>query len=76
MLPLLHGFDTLYSQLHAQTMTMDDELKTFSPYGILPAPWDTFCIVVSNSAKNGKLDYNDIYRAILSDEIHRKSMIA
>ena len=55
-------------------MTMDDGLKCNFLLCILPNLWDTFCIVVSNSAQNGKLVYNDKYGVLLSKEICKKSM--
>ncbi|KAH7283219.1 hypothetical protein KP509_35G066300 [Ceratopteris richardii] len=41
----------------------------------LPSSWDTFCIAISNSAPGGKLVYDDICGALLSEEICRKSMV-
>mgnify|MGYP000187974207 CR=1 FL=1 len=61
----LNEFDALWSQLQAQKMTMDDELKCVFLLCTLPTSWDTFCTVVSNSAPNGKLVYNDICGALV-----------
>ena len=60
----LNDFDTVWSQLHAQKMTMDDELKCVFLLCTLPSSWDTFCTVVSISALNGKLIYNDMWSTI------------
>ena len=74
--PHLNDFDALWSQLQAQKMTMDNELKCVFLLCTLPSSWNTFCTVVSASAPNGKLVYNDICGALLSEEIRRKSMTA
>jgi hypothetical protein len=57
-------------------MTMDDELKAVFLLCTLPASWDTFCTVVSNSATKGKLFYIDICGALLGEEICKKSMVS
>ena len=72
----LNDFDAIWSQLQAQKMTMDDELKSVFLLCTLPSSWNTFCTVVSASAPNGKLVYNDICGALLGEEIRRKSMVA
>ena len=56
----LNQFDALWSQLQAQKMNMDDELKAVFLLRALPSSWDTFCTAISASAPNGKLVYNDI----------------
>ena len=72
----LNDFDALWSQLQAQKMTMENELKCVFLLCTLPSSWDIFCTAISASAPNGKLVYNDIRGALLSEEIHRKSMTA
>ena len=57
-------------------MTMDGELKCVFLLCTLLTSWDTFCSLVSNSALNGTLFYNDICGALLSEEIRWKSMTA
>ena len=71
----LNEFDALWSQLQAQKMTMDDEMKFVFLLCTLPASWDTFYTTISNSAPKGKLVYTDICGALLSEEIRRKSMV-
>ena len=71
----LNEFDALWSQLQAQKMTMDDELKYVFLLCTLPASWDTFSTAISNSAPNGKLVYTDICGALLSEEFRRYSMV-
>ena len=72
----LNQFDALWSQLQAQKMTMDDELKAVFLLCTLPSSWDTFCTAISASVPNGKLVYNDISGALLGEEIRRKSMVS
>ena len=72
----LNAFDALWSQVQAQKLIIDVELKIDILLCTLHASRDTFCIVDSNHALNGKLVYNDICGALLSEEICRKSMIA
>ena len=72
----LNDFDALWSQLLAQKMILDDELKCVFLLCTLPTSWDTFCTAISASAPNGKLVYNDICGALLGEEIRRKSVIA
>ena len=72
----LNQFDALWSQLQAQKMTMDDELKAVFLLCTLPSSWDTFCTAISASAPNRNLVYNDISGALLWEEIRRKSMVS
>ena len=51
----LNQFDALWSQLQAQKMTMDDELKVVFLLCTLPSSRDTFCNAISASVPNGKL---------------------
>ena len=71
----LNEFDALWSQFQAQKMTMDDELKYVLLLCKLLISWDTLCIAISNSAPKGKLEYIDIFGALLSEEIRRKYMV-
>jgi hypothetical protein len=57
-------------------MTMNDELKVVLLLCMLPTSWDTFCTTISNSAPKGKYVYTDIFGALLSEEIRRKSMVS
>ena len=50
----LNDFDALWSQLQAQKMTMDDELKYIFLLCTLSSSWDTFCTTISGSAPNEK----------------------
>ena len=70
----LNEFDSLFAQIRAQGLTIDDEMKAIHLLCLLPDSWDTFCIAISNSAPNGKLVYNEVAAALLSEEIRRKTM--
>ena len=41
----------------------------------LPLSWDKFCTTISKSAQQGKLDHNDMHRALLIEGTRRKSMV-
>ena len=72
-----NGFDALWlTQLLAQNMVSDDELKCVFLLCTLPSSWDTFCTAISAYAPNSKLVYNDICGALFGEEICRKSVIA
>ena len=51
----LNKFDAIWSQLQAQKMTMDNELKSVFLLCTLRSSWNTFCTAVSARAQNGKL---------------------
>ena len=70
----LNEFDSLFAQIRAQKMQIDDEMKAIHLLCSLPPSWDTFCTAISNSAPDGKLVYNDVSGALLGEEIRRKSM--
>ncbi|KAH7437435.1 hypothetical protein KP509_05G071900 [Ceratopteris richardii] len=71
----LNEFDAIFSQLQARKMEMDNEMKAVLLLYTLPSSWDTFCTTISNSAPSGKIVYDDICGALLSEEFHRKSMV-
>ena len=70
----INDFESMFAQMCAQRMNLDDELKAIFLLCSLPASWDTFCIAVSNSAPNGNLVYNNITRALLSEESRCKTI--
>ena len=70
----LNEFDSLFAQICAQKMQIDDEMKAIHLLCSLPPSWDTFCMTINNCAADGKLVYNDVSGAILGEEIRRKSM--
>ncbi|MCO5597333.1 hypothetical protein L7F22_051409 [Adiantum nelumboides] len=71
----LNEFNSLFSQLTSQGFSeFDDELKSIFLLCSLPSSWDIFCTSISNSAPNGKLVFNDVTNALLTEEIRRKSL--
>ena len=71
----LNEFNSLFSQLTSQGFSeFDDELKSIFLLCSLPSSWDIFCTAISNSAPNGKLVFNDVTNALLTEEIRRKSL--
>ena len=62
----LNDFDSLFAQIRAQNMNIDDELKAIHLLCSLPSSWDMFCMAINNSTPNGRLVYNDISGALLT----------
>ena len=55
----LNEFDSLFAQIRAQQMNIDDEMKAIHLLCSLPLSWDTFCTAINNSTPNGCLVYNE-----------------
>ncbi|MCO5601160.1 hypothetical protein L7F22_055279 [Adiantum nelumboides] len=71
----LNEFNSLFSQLTSGSFSeFDDELESIFVLCSLPSSWDKFCTVISNSAPNGKLVFNDVTNALLLEEIQCKSL--
>ena len=70
----INDFELTFSQMCAQRMNLDDELKAIFLLFSLPASWDMFCRAFNNFAPNGNLVYNNITGALLSEESRRKTM--
>ena len=70
----INDFDSLFAQIRAQRINIDDEMKAIFLLCSLPPSWDIFCTAVSNSAPNGTLVYNDVTSSLLSEEMRRKTM--
>ena len=70
----INDFESTFAQMRAQRMNLDDEMKAIFLVCSLPASWDTFCTVVTNSAPNGNLVYGNITGALLSEESRCKTM--
>ncbi|MCO5569739.1 hypothetical protein L7F22_023454 [Adiantum nelumboides] len=66
----LNEFNSLFSQLTSQGFSeFDDELESIFLLCSLPSSWDIFCTAISNSAPNGKLVFNDVTNALLTEDI-------
>ena len=70
----VNEFDSLFAQICAQQLNIDDEMKAIHLLCSLPPLWDTFCTAVCNSPPNGTLVYNDISGALLAKETRCKTM--
>ena len=70
----INEFDSLFAQICAHQLNIDDEMKAIHLLCSLPPSWGTFCTVVSNSTPNGTLFYNDISGALLVEETRRETM--
>ncbi|MCO5605366.1 hypothetical protein L7F22_059549 [Adiantum nelumboides] len=65
----LNEFNALYLQLTSKGLNFDDEMKPIFLLCSLPASWDTFNTVISNSTDGGKLAFGDVTSALLTKEI-------
>ena len=70
----INDFDSLFFQIRAQRINIDDEMKAIFLLCSLPPSWDIFCTSVSNSAPNGTLVYNDVTSSLLLEEMRQKTM--
>ncbi|MCO5600607.1 hypothetical protein L7F22_054722 [Adiantum nelumboides] len=70
----INDFDSLFAQIHAQQINIDDEMKAIFLLRSLPPSWDIFCTTVNNSAPNGTLVYIDVSSSLLSEEMRQKTM--
>ncbi|KAL6218131.1 hypothetical protein ACLB2K_011348 [Fragaria x ananassa] len=69
----LKNFQSTFNQLTTMGMTIDDELQALLLLGSLPDSSETFVIIVSNSALDGKLTMDNVKNNILNEETRRKS---
>ena len=67
----LNEFNIIFSQLQAQKLNFDAEMKSIFLLCSLPSSWDTFHTTVSNSASGGVLNFDDVGGSLLADEIER-----
>ncbi|MCO5563990.1 hypothetical protein L7F22_017645 [Adiantum nelumboides] len=70
----INDFDSLFAQIRAQRINIDDEMKAIFLLCSLPPSWDIFCTAISNSAPNGTLVYIDVTSSLLSEEMRRQAM--
>ncbi|MCO5560593.1 hypothetical protein L7F22_014208 [Adiantum nelumboides] len=65
----INDFDSLFAQIRAQRINIDDEMKAIFLLCLLPPSWDIFCTAINNSAPNGTLVYIDVTSSLLSEEM-------
>ncbi|MCO5586999.1 hypothetical protein L7F22_040944 [Adiantum nelumboides] len=70
----INDFDSLFAQIRAQRIHIDDEMKAIFLLCLLPPSWNIFCTVVNNSAPNGTLVYIDVISSLLPGEMCQKAM--
>ncbi|MCO5601899.1 hypothetical protein L7F22_056025 [Adiantum nelumboides] len=70
----INDFDSLFSQIRAQRINIDDEMKAIFLLCSLPPSWIIFCTIVSNSVPNGTLIYIDATSSLLSEKMRRKAV--
>jgi hypothetical protein len=70
----LNDYKGIISQLSAQGMTIDDELKALLLMSTLPPSWETFVTTVCN-ASAAALKYSETTSSILSEDARRKTFV-
>jgi hypothetical protein len=70
----LNDYEGIISQLSAQGMTIDDELKALLLMSTLPQSWETFVMTVCN-ASAAATKYSETTSSILSEDARRKTFV-
>ena len=68
----LNEFNTITNQLSSVEIDFDDKIRALIILTSLPNSWEAMRMVVSNSTRKEKLNYNDIRDLILVEEIHKR----
>ena len=68
----LNEFNTITNQLSSVEIEFDDEIRALIVLASLANSWEAMRIAVNNSARKGKLKYNDIRDLILGEEVRRR----
>ena len=68
----LNEFNTITNQLSFVKIDFDDEIRALIVLLSSPNSWEAMRMVVSNSTRNSKLNYNDIRDLILAEEVRRR----
>ena len=68
----LNEFNTSTNQLYSVEIEFDDEICILIILAFLPNSWEAMRMAVSNSARKGKLKYDDIRDLILSEEVRKR----
>ena len=68
----LNEFNTITNQLSSMEIEFDDEIHALIVLASLPNSWEAMRIAVSNSARKGKLKYDDIRDLILREKVRRR----
>jgi hypothetical protein len=70
----LNEYEGVISQLSAQGMTIDDELKALVLMSSLPPSWETFVTTIYNASVTA-VKYTETTSSILSEDARRKTFI-
>ncbi|MCO5552787.1 hypothetical protein L7F22_006304 [Adiantum nelumboides] len=70
----LNEFNTIYSQLPAQSVRFDEPVRAMFLLITLPESWDTFCTALSNSAPPDGLTIAGVEGSLLIEETNMKTM--
>jgi hypothetical protein len=64
----LNEFQGIINQLSSMGITFEDEVKALLLLGSLPDTWETFKVIVCNSAPNGVVAWNLVKTKVLNEE--------
>jgi hypothetical protein len=70
----LNEYEGIISQLSAQGMTIDDELKVLLLMSSLPPSWETFVTTICNVSAMA-VKYSETTSSILSEDARRKTFV-
>jgi hypothetical protein len=70
----LNEYEGVISQLSAQGMTIDDELKALMLMSTLPLSWETFVMTVCNESA-AAVKYSETTSFIMSEDAQRKTFV-
>jgi hypothetical protein len=70
----LNEYERVISQLSAQGMTIDDELKALWPMSTLPPSWETLVTTVCNTSA-AAIKYSETTSSILLEDARRKAFV-
>jgi hypothetical protein len=70
----LNEYEGVISQLLAQGMTIDDEIKALLLMSTLPPSWETFVTTVCNASATA-VKYSETTSSILSEDARRKTFV-
>jgi hypothetical protein len=70
----LNDYEGIISELPAQGMTIDDELKALLLMSNLPPSWATFVTTVCNASATA-VKYSETMSSILSEDARRKTFV-
>jgi hypothetical protein len=71
---ILSDYEGIISQLSAQGMTIDNELKALLLMSTLPPSWETFVTTVRNASAVA-VKYSKTTSSILSEDARRKTFV-